>query len=133
MNEQDKYAKPLSADENVILELAEPKDISVGRFCVFKGSQSLHMLAKEFVDKLKDGIYQSVSNNELFDQGIKVTKLERGKKRVTGSIRFRLVIEFVPEIREGTTRDLLELPLNVLEFKLLHNQTTQGRQSRNDF
>lgn len=115
MSELDKYAEPLAADANVILKLPEPKSINVARVCVFDGSQSLYMSSKDFVDKSRDA-YQNVSHSELFDQGLKVTKLESGKKWITGNIRFRLVIEFVPDEPEITTEsffdDIRKAPMN---------------------
>ena len=92
MNELDKYAEPLVADENVILKQPENITLRIANTVVFGGNQSLYISTKKFLEGARNNILSGVSHQELFQQGIKFTKIESGKKWITGKIRFCLVI-----------------------------------------
>lgn len=88
MNEIEKPSRPLLADDSVIIKIP--------------GNQNTYRNTKEFAGAYTESINCYFPADEIFRQGIKVELLEPGKNWVKGSIRLRLVFEFIPNELENS-------------------------------
>lgn len=104
--EQSSIQLPVSTD--VIVEITESVKISAGNVPIFNGTQFLYSSTQEITAKLVKVIAGSIGNHDFLAEGIKARVLESGKKWITGKIRLRLVVEFIPDELEnnGTSGEL---------------------------
>ncbi len=81
---------------------------SLNNVFIFNSDQFLYSSTQEIADKFVNIIADFSSNQDFLEKEIKAGVLETGKKWVTGTIRLRLVVEFIPDELEnnGTSGEL---------------------------
>ena len=106
MSESEQHSKLLPVDDDIVVKFpAGGVVIYFHRDLLFDASQSPYNSTKIFVDKVAGYIHKLFRPLELLKEGIKAEILEPGKKWVTGKIRLRLVIEFIPDEPEKSPLD----------------------------
>lgn len=97
MNAPEEPFKPLPVDDDIVFKLINDEKIGVSGGEILNPGSNPLMSTKEFVDKLARYFISMLYPNLIFKEGIKAKVLEPGKKWVTGMIRLRLVVEFLPD------------------------------------
>ncbi len=109
MSALEQLSRQLPAADDVVVKITENIKITAGNVVFFDGAQFLYSSTKELADKLVKFVLTYATNHDLFKQGIKAEILEPGKKWVTGMIRLRFVVEFIPDEPEtnGTSNKIV--------------------------
>ena len=89
---------------DVVIKLTKNIRISAGNFNLFDGTQFLYSSTKEIADKVAYFLINNLSNHDFFKEGITARILEPGKNWVTGKIRLRFVVEFIPDKPESNNK-----------------------------
>ena len=89
MSAPEKSFKPMPVSNDVVLKR------------VAKDGSSSYQSSKEFAKQVLEPIRDNCYPQELCKQGIKAEILEPGKNWITGAIRLRLVVEFIPDEPEN--------------------------------
>ncbi len=121
MNSPEQPFKPLLIDDDTVFKLIEDKTISVkGRGEIVNPGLNSFTSNKEFIDKLANSLLCLLSPQAILEKGLKARVLEPGKTWVTGKIRLRLVVEFIPdELENNGTLDKFASSLDELRSKNL--------------
>ena len=100
MSEPEQPFKPLPVDDDVMFKLIDDLQIGVHNHeetLVFNPRINRFGSTKHFLDNLARHFITKLYPAQIFEEGIKARVLEPEKKWVTGTIRLRLVVEFVPD------------------------------------
>lgn len=101
MNAPEQPSIQLPVSDDVVIKITEDVKISAGNASIFNGAQFLYSSTQEIADKLGKFIVSYAGKDDFFGKEIKAKVIEPGKKWVTGTIRLRLVIEFIPDELEN--------------------------------
>lgn len=106
MSAPEQPFKPLPVDDDVVFKLIEDLQIGVHGVNEFVDTRTTPFSStKHFLDNLAKYFITRLYPDKVFKEGLKARVLEPGKKWVAGTIRLRLVVEFIPDEPEnnGTT------------------------------
>ncbi len=108
MNAPEQPFIHLPVRDDVIVKINEKAFFSLNNVFIFNSDQFLYSSTQEIADKFVNIIADFSSNQDFLEKEIKAGVLEPGKKWVTGTIRLRLVVEFIPDELEnnGTSGEL---------------------------
>ena len=101
MNAPEQPFKPLPIDDDIVFKLIENTIINTDNGEILNSGKNPLGTTKNFIDKLAEKFLSMLYPEEIFAEGIKAKILEPGKKWVTGTIRLRLVVEFIPDELEN--------------------------------
>ena len=120
MNAPEQPSIQLPVGDDIVFKLIEDTNIGVSGGEILIPGSSPFISTKEFVDKLARYFLGMLYPSQIFKEGIKAKVLEPGKKWVTGMIRLRLVVEFIPdELENNGTLDKFTSSLDELRSKNL--------------
>lgn len=130
MNASEQPFKPLPIDDDTVFKLINHAEIGVydtnlnargpERTPIFNPQANSFGSTKQFVDDLAKRFITKLYPDQLFKEGVKANVLEPGKKWVTGAIRLRVVVEFIPdEPKNNGTLDRFSSSLDELRSKNL--------------
>ena len=108
MDTPERPSVQLPVGDDVVIKITEDVKISAGNASIFNGAQFLYSSTQEIADKLVKFIVSYAGKDDFFGKEIKAKVIEPGKSWVTGKIRLRLVVEFIPDELEnnGTSGEL---------------------------
>lgn len=105
MNKSEHSFNQLPIGDDIVFNLIDSTTIGINNGNeILNPRLSPFNSTKVFVDKLANTFLRIVYPEQIFKEGMKAKVLEPGKKWVTGIIRLRLVIEFIPEEPENNNK-----------------------------
>ena len=105
MNESEQAYKQLPVGDDIIFNLIDTTTIGAGSYEILNPGLNPFSSTKEFVDKLARYFISMLYPSNIYGEGIKAKVLEPGKKWVTGIVRLRLVVEFIPDEPEENNKN----------------------------
>ena len=97
MSDSEKHSIHLPVADDIIVKIPETAIFALNNIFVFNGSQFLYSSTQEIANKFVTIVTNSKGNKDVLEKGIKASVLKPGKKWAAGTIRLRLVVEFVPD------------------------------------
>ena len=97
MSAPEEHSIHLPVADDIIVKISETASFALNNIFLFNGSQFLYTSTQEIADKFVTIVTTSKGNQDFLDKGIKASVLKPGKNWAAGTIRLRLVVEFVPD------------------------------------